>query len=205
VDAQKLKATSTTIGAMTPTAKTKIARIISVKIPSTEETMSDRCSEHNITRCVICASLESKGKKPQPPFPEGTIPGSTKLSDGIFSPEPPFTTSLDIDAAYEGYWTPADGIFSPEPPFEPPSAVRPGQFLSVDKASDFYQVADDSHAAKVQRAANAFAEAAKIYAVELANVARVKAELMKADARLDEATRLKETQETALKNLVNGE
>jgi hypothetical protein len=63
---------------------------------------------------------------------------------------------------------------------------------------------DDSHASKVMRAAAAYAKATNAYALELANVERLKGLLMAAEAHLHNAENEKQHHENELKTLVNG-
>jgi hypothetical protein len=84
--------------------------------------------------------------------------------------------------------------------------MNPGQFIEVFKVQDFQALpTDDSHASKVVRAAAAFAGASQLWALELSNVETLKADLLKAQAKLDAALFAKVDAEAKLKDLVNGE
>jgi hypothetical protein len=63
---------------------------------------------------------------------------------------------------------------------------------------------DDSHASKVMRAAAAFAEASSTWALELANVEKIKADLLVAKALLDKVATEMIRAEKTLKELING-
>ena len=84
------------------------------------------------------------------------------------------------------------------------SARHSGSVLRVVPNSFETLPTDDSHASKVVRAAAAYAEAAKVWAGDLAAVEHNKANLLRAQAKLDAATIEKDKAEQDLKLLVNG-
>jgi len=102
-------------------------------------------------------------------------------------------TAQELRAEYDNYAGPQP---SPQPGPDPDG---------TEEVSFAVLPVDDSHAAKVMRAAAEYASAAKQWAERLAQVEKIKAELLKQEMRLDNAVKAKDEAEAELKKLVNGE
>jgi hypothetical protein len=82
---------------------------------------------------------------------------------------------------------------------------------SIDPEIDYVKIAgfetlpvDDSHASQVMRAASAYADAARDYALKLASYTKVAEGLKTAGDRLTEAINLRDQRERELKEIVDG-
>lgn len=176
-----------------------------------------KCEHQQLAvRCALC--MAKAGKKPTavvaPPSITGGPPPDIEectpsLRDKVDGPAPadlipewekpsafdePTASAAPVDASVE-YHVNSVPATLPE---------HSGSVLRVVPNSFETLPTDDSHASKVVRAAAAYAEAAKVWAGDLAAVEHNKANLLRAQAKLDAATIEKDKAEQDLKILVNG-
>lgn len=185
-----------------------------------------KCTPHDQTRCVTCMALAAKGKKPTavsdaqykkdwdaahpnvtPPAsmaggPPPDIEGLGNVRDRVSEPVTQEETDYDrIVKEMNQVQVAAPDVLS-----APYDLKGPGQSSGLHAYAESFETlpVDDSHTSKVVRAAAQYAKTTKVWAQTLAQVEKIKVELLKAEASLEVAKNEKEQAEQDLKFLVTG-
>ncbi len=165
----------------------------------------DKCVKHQLARCGICAAAAAKGTVPQPaasmPAPPSITGGPPENIEGLSVRDRLPQTVEEANTDYDKILAEVTAIKANQPSAElgfsqPERTDRevPVGFQTLPT--------DDSHASKVMRAAAKYAEAARIYAVWVADTEKIKRTLIEVEAKLQAAIAARLEAEDELKKLI---
>lgn len=170
-----------------------------------------KCDKHGQKRCVLCMAAAAKGGAtvsqavvagPPPSSISGGPPENIEGLSGSVRDRIPVTVEeaeTDYDKILAEVKTLKD---------EPISAGSVNLKQAQERQNNQLPFAtlptDDSHASKVMCAAAKYAEAAKSWAVLVADTEKIKRTLIEAEAKLNSATEARIDAEDELKKLING-
>jgi hypothetical protein len=195
---------------------------------------NERCEKHGVTRCSTCAFLDAKKNKTKPSMiqPLVIVPPSTKVGVPPPASPPPSITNAapediemmgatEVHEAQAAYDKELESLLEAKARQEEINTARnaaqdmdytgtegsgqprPGPPAPTASGFDTLPV-DDSHASQVVRAASAYADAARDYALKLASYTLAQETALRAATRLNDAAIERDLREKELRELVGG-